>query len=522
MNKFLSSCCILIILIILFPLASCNLIFKPTKQTGIETAYVFVQGAEIPAINYQKYALKLQEKFDGSLWVGITEFPFDLPQPVSVKTVLNSLFQAFKSEGLNYNKNTNFFFGGHSLGGIVIQNYLFGLNKTQLPFKYAGLILEGSFVTRSNTINAQNFAPILTIGAELDGLARITRIAESYYRNINSQSQSNYLILNSSSTVVIKGMNHFQFAGEGKPPPTVVKNDIMPEINDTLARENVTCLINLFFNFQLNQYTKNDVEYYANSLKQTAGLVAPIIEAFEMEGFYHFKPPCNSVPNLKPPECFLGSPFSKIAQQIMSNISESVLNETDSFINVFSVPEKFPSLQAINCPGPACSIIVNSHTENSYSMLDFVDNGLDPVAAIEAKTKMQSRQSIQQALTNKTFDFNKTDAINVCGQINQASIDWALKKAPPTTLNRYLNKGKYLVVVDDIGPLNNGFLWITNSLSFKENLDPKTNRTYIELGSPTLRTPTDYSIKFVAGYHYCKVLSPARAIEWMYVDCVKP
>ena len=142
----------------------------------------------------------------------------------------------------------------------------------------------------------------------------------------------------------------------------------MPEINDTLARENVTCLINLFFNFQLNQYTKNDVEYYANSLKQTAGLVAPIIEAFEMEGFYHFKPPCNSVPNLKPPECFLGSPFSKIAQQIMSNISESVLNETDSFINVFSVPEKFPSLQAINCPGPACSIIVNSHTENSYSV----------------------------------------------------------------------------------------------------------------------------------------------------------
>ena len=53
-------------LIILFPLASCNLIFKPTKQTGIETAYVFVQGAEIPAINYQKYALKLQEKFDGN------------------------------------------------------------------------------------------------------------------------------------------------------------------------------------------------------------------------------------------------------------------------------------------------------------------------------------------------------------------------------------------------------------------------------------------------------------------------
>ncbi len=78
----------------------------------------------------------------------MTEFPFDVPEPVAVQSVMSSLFQQFKSQGFNFDQNTYFFFCGHSLGGIVVQNYIFSLKKDQLPFKYGGLILEGSFVTR--------------------------------------------------------------------------------------------------------------------------------------------------------------------------------------------------------------------------------------------------------------------------------------------------------------------------------------------------------------------------------------
>ena len=76
---------------------------------------------------------------------------------------------------------------------------------------------------------------------------------------------------------------------------------------------------------------------------------------------------------------------------------------------------------------------------------------------------MKSRQSILQAFTNKTFDFNKTDEINICAQINQASLNWALNKIPSNTLNRYLNKGKNLVVTDD-SPVSTGFKWVTTQL----------------------------------------------------------
>jgi len=33
-----------------------------------------------------------------------------------------------------------------------------------------------------------------------------------------------------------------------------------------------------------------------------------------------------------------------------------------------------------------------------------------------------------------------------------------------------------------------------------------------------MRTPTDYPIAEARGFHYCKLLSPFRALEWIYVD----
>lgn len=53
------------ILIAIFSTVSGNIVIKPTKTGGIQAAYVFVQGASIPAVNYKKYAQQLQDKFNG-------------------------------------------------------------------------------------------------------------------------------------------------------------------------------------------------------------------------------------------------------------------------------------------------------------------------------------------------------------------------------------------------------------------------------------------------------------------------
>ena len=41
------------------------------------------------------------------------------------------------------------------------------------------------------------------------------------------------------------------------------------------------------------------------------------------------------------------------------------------------------------------------------------------------------------------------------------------------------------------------------------------------ISSPMMRTPIDYPISAAAGFHYCKVLSPFKAMEWLYVDSLK-
>jgi hypothetical protein len=460
MRHFLS---LVILIFAIASLGECNIVLRPTKKTDFQAGYIFFQGASIPAANYRKYAVEMQKKFNGSLWVGITEFPFHLPEPLLVNEVVNGIFNEMKKQGFNYNSQTPFLFGGHSLGGIIVQDYMLK-ELGKLPVSFAGLVLEGSFIRRSKLAESRepNFPPILTLGAELDGLARITRLAESFYHDYDNQKKE--LLFNkdkkSSYTIIIPGMNHYQFVGEGAPPSFVVKNDIEPEISNAVAMDVTTSLTVAFAHFQLNRFTVQDIELLSEYIQNTITLTEPIIDAFMKEGFYHFKPPCKN--GLQPPNCFAGSSWSVSAQQYMGTVDSLLVR--DEFHNIIEIPERFPSINNKCTPGVPCVLNVTAITMNVYTFLDKLDNGLEPVAASEQRTKMNSRQSILQAYTNQKYDFNQTDNFDLCGQINQKALDWALKSAPLGTVNRYSKKGKILKIGADIGPVNNGFLWVNSHL----------------------------------------------------------
>lgn len=130
---------------------------------------------------------------------------------------------------------------------------------------------------------------------------------------------------------------------------------------------------------------------------------------------------------------------------------------------------------------------------------------------------MMSRQAVQQHAGNKTADFHETDEVgNRCADINQESLDWALKNASPDAIERYNKVGKKLVIGEDKGPYNAGPLWIWYYMQYADNAD----KTETLLQSPMMRTPTDYPIGAAAGFHYCKLLSPFRAMEWIYIDAL--
>ena len=55
--------------------------------------------------------------------------------------------------------------------------------------------------------------------------------------------------------------------------------------------------------------TGSDMWWLADYIMVTMRIVDPIVDAFKLEGFYHFKPPCSSNSKVDPNNCFKGKPL---------------------------------------------------------------------------------------------------------------------------------------------------------------------------------------------------------------------
>merc|ERR1719163_2039167 len=128
---------------------------------------------------------------------------------------------------------------------------------------------------------------------------------------------------------------------------------------------------------------------------------------------------------------------------------------------------------------------------------------------------MMSRQQSQVAAGVPDADFHENDEVgNRCADINDYSIKWAKEHVSKSALARYNQLGVQMITGDDLGPYNEGPLWIWTYMSYKKD---KTANT-VTVQSPMMRTPNTYIVPAARGFHYCKVLSPFRVVEWIYTD----
>ena len=71
--------------------------------------------------------------------------------------------------------------------------------------------------------------PTLAIGGELDGLNRVSRMMEEYYHRI-AIAPDRQVAVATFPVIVVKGMNHFEFAS-GSMPLLVREQDLKAEIS---------------------------------------------------------------------------------------------------------------------------------------------------------------------------------------------------------------------------------------------------------------------------------------------------
>jgi len=139
-----------------------------------------------------------------------------------------------------------------------------------------------------------------------------------------------------------------------------------------------------------------------------------------------------------------------------------------------------------------------------------IDDGAEYTSAIEIATKLASRQFVFN-LTGAAAPATLDDGSR-CQMINQAAYELALSSASPAARARFLAHGRPLTTVPDRTPIPNGGPWfIWNYLQYNECADGMAVQSWASF------TPLD-GLAYGAGTHYCKLLSPARALEWIYTD----
>jgi hypothetical protein len=481
-----------------------DVILKPIKTAGEEISFIMIQGAQIKPDQYVPLAKAIQAAVDRPLWIGIPEFLGDIAEPLVLSRGISNILKSMVSQGMKSDVKT--FFGGHSLGGAVLQDYVES-NANSV----AGQILMGSFLLRKQRSSTYPVAT-LTIGGELDGLCRVSRIMEEYHERIGL-APSRQVAISTFPVLVVKGMNHFHFAS-GSMPLLVRERDLKAEISFDEAHTTVAMYISAFISVHLGN--TSSLALIDKGVSSTGGFLQPLLTAYLLEASYHFKPPCYDNPPSS--ACVVGSPWTPTAVSMVAGLKEGAVNDSDEFHPVTQIPFHLPHVLN-NCSKPSNSCLLQSQSvsDNIYEEGDKLDTGFFSNSAVEIRAKIKSRQVFWEAAGYGKVDFNKTDSSSLCADVNCESYNWALKNAGPDTLSRFIHYGVPMVMVKDRGPYNAGPLWIYNSLKYTKATN-STGGAIIEVSSAILCTPDHYYVKAAAGMHYCKLLSPARVMEWMYVD----
>eukprot|EP00435_Cladocopium_sp_Y103_P065858 s569_g27.t2 len=143
------------------------------------------------------------------------------------------------------------------------------------------------------------------------------------------------------------------------------------------------------------------------------------------------------------------------------------------------------------------------------------DDGANPTSAIEIGTKMVSVEAAFKACGAETSP--SLDQGDHCKGINQDregqdAYQLALNVSSQRALSRFQKLGRPLVMAADKKPTPSaGPWWIWNYLSYTDKsseVEVASWYAFYPLSGPA----------YGAGNHYCKLLSPARALEWIYID----
>lgn len=483
-------------------------IILPGNQAGkIGSAklILFVPGGKVPPQDYTPFVQGVLDRSSANLFGAIVHCgKLNLCDPLGqLDGLIASAIQA--AGKMNNNKPfsaSDIFVFGHSLGGVGARHYVDTQNGGPASFK--GLALLGTQYngdhedfkgTLGYPANLTAFpSPLLAILGELDMVptSHAAKLYESYLQIEGYASRA------AKPVLVVPRMDHSQFCS-----PFNVSGDLDPELSNSEALETVTTLAaawvdNILVPSQARaQQAQNLLVGFAAN--HTESITAAWRAASKME-----------------------------AQEVCINAQHTIISTLPADIRakvksenmVVIKPDSSPNLEHghTNCSLDADG---NVHvTIVSYPYYPQVKswNPVDLLAptyssARDISCKLVSADRIAQVL-NVTGQYPQKNPPVPCSAVNAASFETAtslLMKYHPDAVSRAQRRGRSHTLQTDSSTIA-GPQWVfLTSLKFAEGSSSSTAPAQIQ--SPRLYSSIASSI--YPGNMYCKVLSPAKAIEWI-------
>ena len=357
----------------------------------------------------------------------------------------------------------------------------------------------------------------LSIGGELDGLVRVSRMAEAWYTQQGLKQHQVKLVM---------GMSHSDLMSSV--PSSISTQDLVSECGPSKAKSEVAKLI---VDFLLGVEFKNDVE---------AEFFHPFTEMFvKEEGSWWW----TSNSDERGSSHWAATAQQRLVDPLPSNFTWA---EAKNEFHLLSDEELIPpyyrkkhrpnitlsggrlvGLTVTQLRYVEVSVLQTAAGLNGWEIikeekagiladrkLAIPDDGFAPTSAIEIATKLASRELAFKVCGVETSP--SLDDGDRCKGINEDAYALAFNVSSKEALKRFQKLGRPLVMTSDQKPVPPaGPWWIWKYLKFTDQgseVDITSLYAFYPLSGPA----------YGAGNHYCKLLSPARVLEWIYVDGLRP
>ncbi|KAJ3328443.1 hypothetical protein HDU76_009960 [Blyttiomyces sp. JEL0837] len=528
---------------LVLPSGTTTFLQPPAGKIGTPVGLIFIQGASIQNKRYIDFATAIQNAVSFPLHVALPEFALDLALPFEADTVHANSVDAMTKITKYANVNSmKFFVGGHSLGATAAMN-----EANSSSSLYEGAMIFGASVLRP--FNYSFPIPILSVNGEFDGLHRISRVGEAFYNLFDrklkkdSNAYANGIIKN--PIVVIDELTHLQMADGVNPPAAVSSLDFKPTIDIKIAHSRIASVVADFIAIHTGQdITGAALADLTGKVMTTRQFLDPMFDGFRLEAAPHIYDICDSdkpAPHCPwyaawPPQpnrtmgpehdCVCGTPWADVAVKIMAGLDETKypIYHTDAQHDVTDTNPYHHAYIWNNCTAETLPCTVNTTTVSQimYDTGDSLDSGFTHATAYEIRLKMKTRQlfALSTYDTNASFDLDGAESI--CAKVNQKAYEWGLSRVSAKALARFQQYGQKMIFGDDYyAPLPIGPLFIYNSLH-TDDVKLDNGSWVLKVTAPSFKTPNTGFVTTLYpdsnAQHYCKLLSPARVIEWIHTD----